>query len=230
MAEFEAPPSFGGVRYDIGNVPNIGAGYAAGIAQAGEGIAKGVSGALDVMNRRQNAIDMLNALHAGGQLGDKAYQAVAGKSLGAQEQMIGMYANQWILDQANQRQQSLARGQGGVDVAVQHAKLLDTIQAIRGGNAPAAGVAQKQLLYQPPQPQQVQPVQTQQPQQQPQPPQTQLQIAQTQGPSAAGPRPQQPNVTGAPRLPGARYVQRTDPATGQTQTGTLYPSGTFIQD
>src|SRR5215475_13442377 len=110
------PPTFD-VKYDIGKVPDIGSGMAAGIASAGESIAKGASAAMDVMNRRQNATDMLNAMHQGGMLSDDAYSSIAGKSLGAQEQMLGMYANQWILDQANQRALSLQRGQGGVEVA-----------------------------------------------------------------------------------------------------------------
>jgi hypothetical protein len=44
-----------------------------------------------------------------------------------------MYAGQWIADQAAQRQMSLARGQGGVQIGVEHAKLLDTLSAMGQG-------------------------------------------------------------------------------------------------
>lgn len=227
------PPSFN-LGYTAGTT-NIGAGYAAGIQQAGQSIAQGLGGALDVANRRQNASDMLDALHQGGALSDQAYKSIYGKSLGAQEQMLGMYANQWILDQANQRAMSLARGQGGVDVAVQHAKLLDTIRAVQEGYGAAAGVQQQKLLWQPPAQQQNPPAQppVQQNQPAPAPSQAAILAAQQQaGQYAGGPtvRGAPPNPTAAPRLPGTRYVQRTDPASGKVQTGTLYPSGTFISD
>ena len=127
MAEYEAPPSFAGVKYDIGNVPNIGAGYAAGISQAGEGIAKGVSGALDVMNRSRTADDMLQVLQQNKILSPEAYQSVAGKSLGAKESTIGMFAGQWLAQQAQQRELEKVGYTGAVDVATQHAKLMDSL-------------------------------------------------------------------------------------------------------
>ena len=148
MAEFETPPTFSGVRYDVQPM-NIGEGYAKGISQAGEGIAKGISSVFDVMNRRQNATDMLNALHQGGVLSDDQYKSVAGKSLGAQEQMLGMYSNQWILDQANKRAMALQQGQGATQIAVEHAKLLDTINAVKSGYGTAAGVNIRNILAQP---------------------------------------------------------------------------------
>ena len=131
MADGNLPTvSIPGFGYTAGTT-NIGEGYAKGIQSAGESIGKGLGQAMDVMNRRQNATDMLNALHQGGMLSDDQYKSVAGKSLGAQEQMLGMYANQWILDQANKRAISLEQGKGGVDVATTHAKMLDLINYTR---------------------------------------------------------------------------------------------------
>jgi hypothetical protein len=138
--------------YDVKPM-DIGAGYAKGITAAGEGIAKGITGALDVANRRQNASDLLTALHQGGILDDKVYKSVFGKSLGAQEQLLGMYANQWILDQANKRQMSLEQGKGGVDVAVQHAKMLDLINYTRSPTGKPGGAAWSGPQQQQPQPQ-----------------------------------------------------------------------------
>ena len=233
MAQFDPNPPTFDVKYDIGKVPDIGSGYAAGIESAGKSIAGGISNALDVMNRRQNATDMLNAMVQGGMLSPDAYKAIAGKSLGAQEQMLGMYANQWVLDQAQQRQLSLARGQGGVEVATQHAKMLDLLNIARGqggagarvaglpGGGPWTGGGQGG------------------------PPAGQA--ATVQNPAVTPPSPSALNVAqdtargfggsvGAPpprpgvQPPGTRYVQRTDPNTGKVQTGTLYPSGQFIPD
>jgi len=212
------PPSFN-IQAQV-PTRDIGSGYAAGIAQAGHALSDATKGVADVMQRNQNANDMLNAMLQGKMLSPDAYKSLAGKSLGAKEQMLGMYANQWILDQANQRQASLQRGQGGVEVAVQHAKLLDTVNAVRSGYGTAAGVNPKEMYWQPgqqQQPQQVQPQQQNQPQNQAQPPALQVQ-------------PQQKPAVGAPALPGTRYVQRTDPATGKIQTGKLFPGGTFIPD
>jgi hypothetical protein len=128
------PPTFN-LKYDIGTVPDIGAGYAKGITAAGDALSKATTGVMDVMTRNRNADDMLNVLHQTGALTPDQFNAVANKGLGAKEQMTGMYANQWILDQANQRAMSLQRGQGGVDVAVHHAQMLDTVQANRSGAA-----------------------------------------------------------------------------------------------
>ena len=90
MAEFETPPTFSGVRYDVQPM-NIGEGYAKGISQAGEGIAKGVSSVMDTMYQNRKADDTLLAMNQSGILSDKAYQAVSGKSLGAKQTMLGMY-------------------------------------------------------------------------------------------------------------------------------------------
>jgi hypothetical protein len=109
--------------YDIGKVPDIGEGYAKGITAAGEGISKGVTSALDVMNRSQAAHDTLDAMLGGKMLSPEAYAAIKGKSLTAQEGMIGMYANQWIRQQKQQMElQKLGYG-GAVDVAKQAATI-----------------------------------------------------------------------------------------------------------
>lgn len=145
MAEYEAPPSFAGVKYDIGNVPNIGAGYAAGITEAGKGIAQGVSGALDVMNRNRTADDMLQVLQQNKILSPDAYQSVAGKGLQAKEATIGMFANQWIAQQAQQRDLEKIGASAAGQAAVEHAKLLDAYDAIRKGYPQAAGISPGKL-------------------------------------------------------------------------------------
>jgi hypothetical protein len=63
-----------------------------------------------------------------------------GKSLGAKQSMVGLYAGQWIADQAARREQALKMGQSTADIATEHAKLLDTIQAVKSGYGQAARV------------------------------------------------------------------------------------------
>lgn len=202
------PPSF--------NIPmsiqpmDLGADYAKGMqagTQAGAELGQGITAAGNVMARNQTANDMLTAMQQSKMLSPDQYNSIAGKSLGAKEQMIGMFANQWMADQANQRALSLARGQGGVEVAKSHAQLLDLYNQARAGNPAAVDV--KKQFWQPNQ-QQVQ--QSGQPQP-PQPPPVPMQSS-----------------AGGPWIPGTRYVQQTDPATGKTQTGHLLPSGQFIAD
>ena len=112
MAQFDPNPPTFDIKYDIGKVPDIGSGYAAGIASAGKSIGEGVAAALDVANRSQSAHDTLDAMYQGKMLGPDAYAAIKGKSLGAQEKMIGMYTAQWI-----QQQGELAKAQGQVAAA-----------------------------------------------------------------------------------------------------------------
>jgi len=228
------PPSFN-IPYSVPPM-NIGEGYAKGITAAGEGIAKGVSSVMDVMTRNQNANDMLTALKQTGVLTPDQYNAVATKSLGAKESLTGMYANQWLLDQAARREQSLAAGKGGVEVATEHAKMLDMLNLYKSGGP---GLDQSKMPWNPP------PVQN--PSQQnptapaPAPPvppsQPAILAAQQQAGQYAGgqkvqgapPQPQKSLPLG-PSLPGTRYISRTDPTTGKTQTGKLYPSGVFVAD
>jgi hypothetical protein len=148
MADFDPnPPSFN-IQAQVPTT-NIGAGYAAGIAQAGKSLSDATSGVMDVMKRNRTADDMLTTMQQSGMLSPEAYKAVAGKSLGAKESMVGMYAGEWIADQAAKRQLALEQGKGAVDVDVAHRKLLDTAAAVRGGYGAAAGVNTKNLLANP---------------------------------------------------------------------------------
>jgi hypothetical protein len=225
------PPTFN-LKYDIGTVPDIGAGYAKGITAAGESLSKATSGVLDVMARNRNADDMLNVLHQTGVLTPDQFNAVANKGLGAKEQMTGMYANQWILDQANQRAKSLQAGQGGVDVAVEHAKMLDMLNLYKSGGP---GLDQSKIPWQPPAPNPPAP----NPQPQPQP--NQANVQPPPGPqmptgyvSGAGTAAQGPtgNISQirAPMLPGSKRFAQTDSVTGKTVKGTQLPSGQFVPD
>jgi hypothetical protein len=119
---------------------DIGSGYAAGISQAGKSIAEAIGSVSDIAKQNVDANDTLAAMHQSGILKPEEYQAVMGKSLGAKQQMLGLYAGQWIADQAARRAQGLQTGKGNVDIAVEHAKLLDTINAVKSGYGTAAGV------------------------------------------------------------------------------------------
>ena len=129
MAEYLPAPQFT-LAYDVKPM-DIGEGYAKGIQTAGTALSKGAADVMDVLNRRQTAGDMLNVMNKSGMLPDDAYKAVMGKSLGAQESMVGLYAGQWIADQATRRQQALQQGKGAVDIAVEHAKTLDQFNLLR---------------------------------------------------------------------------------------------------
>ena len=110
---------------------NFGMAYAQGIQNAGSALADAVKGTGDIMARNQSANDMLSAL---GQMkdpsgnpiiADEDFQKIMGKSLGAKESLVGLYAGQYIADQAARRQVALQTGKGNVDIAVEHAKNLD---------------------------------------------------------------------------------------------------------
>lgn len=197
------PPQFN-LTYDVKPM-DIGEGYAKGIESAGKSLSDATKGVFDVMQRNQSANDMINTMAQAKMIDPDVAKTLLGKSLNAKEQMTGMYANQWILDQANKRQLALEQGKGGVDVAVAHAKLLDIYNQAKAGN-PAAVDVKKQYWT----PNANQPPANQPPVNQPPPPKM----------SSPG---------GGPFLPGTRYVQRTDEA-GKTQTGHLLPSGQFIPD
>lgn len=140
MAEYtDQPPSFPGVAYTAGTM-NIGQGYAAGISQAGEGIAKGIGAALDVATQNRNVDDTLQAMNQSKILPDEAYKAVAGKSLGAKQTMLGMYASQWIQQQAQNRELQKLGYQGNVQLQVAHGELLDKLSLIKAGYGQAVGI------------------------------------------------------------------------------------------
>lgn len=149
MAEYMPAPTFPGVAYTAGKM-DIGSARAAGIEQAGKGIAAGISSLGtqigDYRYRSQTAQDTLAAMNQSGILSDKAYQSVAGKSVGAQEQMLGMYAGQWIAQQAQNRELQKLGYAGDVQHQVEHANLLDKFTAVRLGYGAAAGVNQRNIL------------------------------------------------------------------------------------
>ena len=132
MAEYMPAPSFN-FGYTAGTM-DLGKDYALGMeagTKAGESLGKGITQAADVMNRRQAAGDTLTAMQKSGMLRADQYAAIAGKSLGAQETMIGMYANQWIAQQAQARElQKLGYG-ANLEVWKQHQALLDEIAKLK---------------------------------------------------------------------------------------------------
>jgi hypothetical protein len=128
---------------------DIGTGYAAGITAAGQSLEKATSGVMDVMNRNRTADDTLAAMQQNKMLSPDQYNSVANKGLGAKEQMLGMYAGQWIAQQAQQRALQQAGYQGNVQIGVEHAKLLDTINAVKSGYGAAAGVQPGKLQVAP---------------------------------------------------------------------------------
>jgi hypothetical protein len=202
-----------GLSYNVPNV-DIGSGYASGITSAGKSIAGAISGVMGGINEKtgqyepgileqnQTATDMLNTMHASKIMTDDQYNSIAGKSLGAKQSMIGLYAGQYIADQAAARQLALEQGKGTVDVSTAHQKLLDTYHMIKtGGTAGAAATGVKQgetVLQPPPQP----------------PPQPQPQAG-------------QPAPGNMPLLPGTKFGQMQDPKTGQMVKGWMMPDGTF---
>lgn len=132
MAQFDPTPPQFNIQAQV-PTRDIGAGYAAGITEAGKSLAAATSGVMDVMRRNQNATDMLNAMQQTKMLTPDQYNAVAGKSLGAKEQMLGMYASQWALQQAQNRELQKQGYAGNIEQQVSHAKLLDTLAANRVG-------------------------------------------------------------------------------------------------
>src|SRR5215510_7086451 len=120
------PPDFSGIKYTAGTM-DIGSGYAQGIQTAGKALSSAAAGVMDVMNRRNNANDMLNAMHQTGMMSNDQYKAIAGKSLGAQEQMLGMYAGQWSQQQAQERELQKIGFTGQTQVTTAHQQLLDQI-------------------------------------------------------------------------------------------------------
>lgn len=150
MADYLPAPSFN-LTYNT-PLTDIGSGYAAGISQAGSSISSAITGVLGGVNpktgeiqqgvfgQQRQADDTLAAMQASGMLSKEQYDAVAGKSLGTKNQMIGMYSTSWLADQAQKRSLALEQGKGDVEVRTAHAKLLDTITAVKQGYGSAVGV------------------------------------------------------------------------------------------
>ena len=147
-------PDFSRTQFNV-SPTDIGSGYAAGITQAGKSLSEAIGSVADIATKNVDANDTLAALHQTGILSPEEYEAVMGKSLGAKQQMVGLYAGQWIADQAARRAQGLQMGKSTADIATEHAKLLDTIQAIKEGNAAAVGVKPGTVPINPPQNRQV---------------------------------------------------------------------------
>jgi hypothetical protein len=141
------------LTYDV-KPTDIGEGYAKGITAAGTSIAQALGAVSQVYTQNRNADDMLTAMQANKMITPDEYEAVAGKSLGAKQQLLGMYATQYASQQAQQRALALQKGTGAVDIGVAHAKLLDTITQLKAGNPVTGDV--KKMPYQGPQPQQAQ--------------------------------------------------------------------------
>ena len=131
-------PSFN-IPYSV-PLTDIGSGYAKGIETAGKSLSEAIGTVADIGKQNVDANDTLAALHQTGILSPEEYQAVMGKSLGAKQSMVGLYAGQWIADQAARRAQGLQMGKSTADIATEHAKLLDTINAVKSGYGLAAGV------------------------------------------------------------------------------------------
>jgi hypothetical protein len=136
-------PTFSGA-FDV-KPTDIGAGYAAGISSAGTSVAGAIGGIADIAKQNIDTNDTLTAMKQGGILKDDEYQAVMGKSLGAKQQMLGLYAGQYIADQAERRAAALQSGKAAADIATEHAKLLDMIDAVKKGYGPAVGVSTGKL-------------------------------------------------------------------------------------
>jgi hypothetical protein len=131
MSEYLPAPQFN-LTYDV-KPTDIGSGYAAGITQAGKSLAEAIGSVSQTYTQNRNADDMLTAMQANKMITPDEYEAVAGKSLGAKQQLLGMYATEYASQQAQQRALALQKGTGAVDIGVAHAKLLDTITQLRQG-------------------------------------------------------------------------------------------------
>jgi hypothetical protein len=188
-------PSFN-IPYSV-PLTNIGEGYAKGITEAGSSLAQAIGSVSQVYTQNRDADDMLTAMQANKMITPDEYNAVAGKSLGAKQQLLGMYATQYAAQQAQARALALQRGGGAVDIGVAHAKLLDTIQALKTGQPLTADV--KKQPYKGPQPQ---------------PQQTQQQAGQQ-------------ITAPAPWQPGTKVLQVKDTKTGNMITAFQTPDGTL---
>jgi hypothetical protein len=138
MSEALPAPPFSGA-FDV-KPTEIGAGYAAGITSAGKSGAEAITGISDIAKQNIDSNDTLAAMKQGGILKPEEYESVMGKSLGAKQQMVGLYAGQYIADQAERRAAALQSGKAAGDIATEHAKLLDMITAVKSGYGGAVGV------------------------------------------------------------------------------------------
>jgi hypothetical protein len=176
---------------------DIGKGYAEGITQGGKSLAEAIGSVSQIYTQNRDADDMLTAMQANKMITPEEYEAVAGKSLGAKQQLLGMYATQYAAQQAQQRALALQKGTGAVDIGVAHAKLLDTITQLKAGN-PITGDVKKM-------------------------PYTGAQTTTTTTSAAPGTQITAP----APWQPGTKVLQVKDTKTGNMITAFQTPDGTL---
>ena len=246
MAEYLPAPTFPDVKYTAGTM-DIGSGYARGIETAGKALSSAAAGVMDIMNRRNNANDMLKAMHQTGMMTDDQYKAIAGKSLGAQESMLGMYAGQWIQQQAAERELQKIGFTGQTQVTTAHQQLLDQIAEYQRLGLYPPGTSTSKVLVGGQQPGQPAPTATTMPLIGPRgalplpkavtPAMTQQATAVAGTPGAPqplgsgniyapGPKLGTPIASSATMPPGSTIVQGTSPQ-GQTQHFVKLPDGTL---
>jgi hypothetical protein len=97
---------------------NTGAYLYQGLASAGASVGDALKTMAGMKMARDAASDTLDAMHANGTLSDTDYQAVVGKSVGAQQNMIGQYASITAANLAAQRQAGLQTNEGQVQATV----------------------------------------------------------------------------------------------------------------
>ena len=205
-------PALGNETYTQVPPSNFGEAYAAGIGAAGKSLSDAITAVGGEYLQNRQVDDTLKAMNQNKILSDDEYQSVAGKSLGTKQTMLGMYAGQWLADQAQNRAVALQKGQYSGQIDVEHAKLLDTIKALQGKYGPQGGQAVGV-----------------QPGKQPAP-----------APVTGGSNSQTSNVVGpvAPVVgqpvqknmllaPGVQPGQMTNPKTGQIVRGWTMPDGSF---
>jgi hypothetical protein len=188
-------PSFN-IPYSV-PLTDIGSGYAKGIETAGKSLSEAIGSVSQTYTQNRDADDMLTAMQANKMITPEEYEAVAGKSLGAKQQLLGMYATQYASQQAQQRALALQKGAGAVDIGVAHAKLLDTITQLKAGN-PITGDVKKM-------------------------PYTGAQTTTT----TTAPAPGTQITAPAPWLPGTKVLQVKDTKTGNMITAFQTPDGTL---
>jgi hypothetical protein len=140
-------PSFN-IPYSV-PLTDIGSGYAAGISQAGKSLSEAIGTVADIGKQNIDANDTLTAMHQSGILAPEEYQAVMGKSLGAKQQMLGLYAGQYIADQAERRAAALQMGKSVADINTEHQKLLDQLDMVKKGYGKLVGIDPSKLPIQP---------------------------------------------------------------------------------
>jgi hypothetical protein len=154
MAEYLPAPTFN-LQYTT-PLTDIGKGYAEGITKAGESLGSAITGVMGGVNPKTGEVtegilgqqrkvdDTLAAMYQSGMLKKEQYDAVAGKSMGAKQQMVGLFASDWVNQQAQDRALALQKGQAANTIGVEHAKLLDTINMMKN-----QGVVGNKVIWRP---------------------------------------------------------------------------------